>query len=148
MKVADIGAGYGYYALPAAEAVGDEGRVYAIEPDRKRAEEIFRRAEERGAKNVEVLVTGAEDLSGVSTGEVDLAMSMSSFHHFADPRKALLEMRRVVKPGGRIYLRDMKPGRVFKHGSRSDEFRAAVGEQFPGAEFEEGSGYVVAKVRL
>lgn len=148
MRVADVGAGYGYYALPAADAVGGEGMLYAVEPDRKRAEEISRRAKERGLENVRVLVTGGEDLSGIPTGEVDLAMSVSSFHHLADPRKALLEMRRVVKPGGRVYLRDMKPGRVFKHGSRGDQFRAAVSEEFPGAEFEEGPGYIVARAKL
>ena len=87
-----------------------------------------------------MLVTGGEDLSGIPTGEVDLAMSVSSFHHLADPRKALVELRRVVRPGGRVYVRDMKSGRLFKHGSRSDQFRAAVSGEFPNAEFEEGSG--------
>ncbi len=148
MKVADIGAGYGYYAIPAAEAVGGDGMVYAVEPDPKRGEEISSRAKERGLKNVRVLVTGGEDLSGIPTGEVDLAMSVSSFHHLADPRKALVELRRVVRPGGRVYVRDMKSGRLFKHGSRSDQFRAAVSGEFPNAEFEEGSGYIVAKAEL
>jgi SAM-dependent methyltransferase len=80
--------------------------------------------------------------------EVDVAISMASFHHFVDARKALHELRRVVKPGGRVYVRDIKAGRLFKHGSRSEEFRTTVSEQFPDAEFEDGSGYLVAKVRL
>jgi ubiquinone/menaquinone biosynthesis C-methylase UbiE len=102
-------------------------------------------AQERELKNVRVLVTGGEDLSGIPTGEVDLAMSVSSFHHLADPRKALVELRRVVRQGGRVYVSDMKPGRVFRHGSRSDQFRAAVSGEFPNAEFEEGLGYIVAE---
>ena len=148
MKVADIGAGYGYFAFPAAEIVGEDGIVYAVEPDPKRAEEVSRRADEGGIKNIRVLVAGAEDLAGIPAGEVDVAISMASFHHFVDARRALLELRRVVKPGGMVYVRDIKAGRLFKHGSRSEEFRAAVAEQFPGAEFEDGSGYIVAKVRL
>ena len=147
MKVADIGAGYGYFALPAAEIVGEEGMVYAVEPNPKRAEEISRRVEERGIKNIEVLITGAEELAGIPTGGVDVAISMASFHHFADPQTALLELRRIVKAGGLVYVRDIKPGRLFKHGSRSEEFRMAILKQFPEAEFEEGSGYLVAKVR-
>jgi len=147
MKVADIGAGYGYFAFPAAEIVGGEGMVYAVEPDQKRAEEMSKRAEDRGVKNVKVLVNGAEDLSGIPSGGVDVAISMASFHHFADERRALLELKRVVRPGGLVYVRDMKPGRIFKHGSRSEEFRSAISGQFPGAEFEEGSGYIVARVR-
>jgi ubiquinone/menaquinone biosynthesis C-methylase UbiE len=148
MKVADIGAGYGYFAFPAAEIVGEEGAVYAVEPDPKRAEEVSRRADERGVKNIRVIVSGAEDLAGIPSGEVDVAISMASFHHFVDARKALHELRRVVKPGGMVYVRDIKAGRLFKHGSRSEEFRTTVSEQFPDAGFEDGSGYLVAKVRL
>jgi SAM-dependent methyltransferase len=143
MKMADIGAGYGFFAFPAAEIVGEVGLVYAVEPNPKRAEEIRRRAEERGVKNLRVLVAGREEIVGMQTGAVELAISMSSFHHFADPKKALAELRRIVKPGGLVYIRDIKPGRLFKHGSKSEEFRADVRRQFPDAEFEEGSGYLV-----
>lgn len=148
MKVADIGAGYGYFAFPAAEIVGGDGMVYAVEPNPKRSEEISRRVEERGVKNIEVIVAGAEDLAGIPSGEVDAAISMSSFHHFADAQAALLELRRIVKPGGLVYVRDIKAGRLFKHGSRTKEFGAAISRQFPDAEFEEASGYLVARVRL
>ena len=148
MKVADIGAGYGYFALPAADIVGEDGVVYAVEPNPKRAGEISRRARERGVSNLRVLATGAEDLAAISAGEVDVAMSMSSFHHFADPERALFELRRVVKPGGLVYVRDIKAGRLLKHGSRSQEFRTVISQQFPDARFEEGPGYVVARVRL
>ncbi|HVB96050.1 MAG TPA: class I SAM-dependent methyltransferase [Nitrososphaerales archaeon] len=148
MKVADIGAGYGYFALPAAEMVGEEGAVYAVEPNTKRAEEISKRAEEMGVKNIKVLASGAEDLAGIPAGEVDVAISMSPFHHFADTRRVLLELRRVVKPGGLVYVRDVKAGRLFKHWSRSEEFRAVISRQFPDVGFEEGPGYIVARIRL
>jgi ubiquinone/menaquinone biosynthesis C-methylase UbiE len=148
MKVADIGAGYGYFAFPAAEMVGEEGMVYAVEPNPKRAEEISRRAEGSGVKNIKVLVAGAEDLSGMPTGEVEVAISMASFHHFADTRRALLELRRIVKPGGLVYVRDIKAGRLFKHGSHGGEFRTTISRQFPDAQFEEGSGYLVARAKV
>lgn len=44
MKVLDVGAGYGFFAIPAAEIVGGEGFVCAVEPNPKRAREIERRA--------------------------------------------------------------------------------------------------------
>jgi ubiquinone/menaquinone biosynthesis C-methylase UbiE len=148
MKVADVGAGYGYFTFPAAEMVGGDGMVYAVEPDPKRAGEISRRVEERGFKNVEVVVAGAEDISRIPSGGVDVAISMASFHHFTDPRKALSELRRIVRQGGLVYIRDMKPGRIFRHGSRSEEFRSEISGQFPGAEFEEGPRYLVARARV
>jgi len=145
MKVADIGAGYGYYAFPAAEIVGKDGMVYAVEPDPKRAEEISRRVLERGVRNVKVVQASAEEIAGISSGEVHVAISISSFHHFADVQRGLLELRRIVKPGGLVYIRDIKAGRIFKHGSSKEGFRTAVTQYFPGAEFQEGSGYLVAK---
>jgi ubiquinone/menaquinone biosynthesis C-methylase UbiE len=148
MKVADLGAGYGFFAIPAAELVGEEGIVYAVEPNPKRAREVSRRAEEDGLRNVKVLVTGAEDLHEIPEASVDLAISMSSFHHFGDTQKALAEIGRAVRPGGRVYIRDMKAGRVFKHGSESEGFRRTITKQFPSAEFEEGPGYLVARIRV
>jgi FkbM family methyltransferase len=147
MKVADIGAGYGFFAFPAAEMVGEEGVVYAVEPDPRRAGQISKTAITRGAKNVKVLNEKAEAMEGIPTGSVDIAISMSSFHHFSDKRKSLLEMRRIVKPGGLIHIRDVKAGRLFRHGSKAEEFRKSVASVFPGAVLEEGSGHLVAKAR-
>jgi ubiquinone/menaquinone biosynthesis C-methylase UbiE len=148
MSVADIGAGYGFFAFPAAEMVGEGGTVYAVEPNPRRAKEISARADEGGVKNLKVLEARAEDLSEIPAGAIDVAMSMSSFHHFADAGRALLELRRTVRPGGTIYIRDIKAGRLFKHGSESGEFRRVVSGEFPQAEYEEGSGYVVARIRV
>jgi ubiquinone/menaquinone biosynthesis C-methylase UbiE len=148
MMVADIGAGNGFFAFPAAEIVGEEGLVCAVEPDPKRAEGIASRAAERGVKNPRVLVDGAEEIAGMQTGFVDFAISISSFHHFADARRALAELRGVVRPGGLIYIRDIKAGRLLRHGSEEGEFRRVTSQQFPDAEFEEGPGYIVARIRL
>lgn len=148
MKVADLGAGYGFFAFPAAQMVGDDGIVYAVEPNRKRAEDISQRAGRRGTKNIVVVVSGAENLSALPSGEIDLAMSISSFHHFAQPEKALDEMGRVVKQGGRAYIRDITAGRIFKHGSDPAGFRTVISKQFPRATFEEGKGYVLARIEV
>lgn len=148
MQVADVGAGYGFFAIPAAEMVGEDGLVYAVEPDERRAGELAKRAREDGLKNVRVLVTGGEDLHEIPDSALDLVISVSSFHHFADPIKALEEMKRTVRPGGAVYIRDKKTGRVFKHGSEGEGFRRTISGLFPGAEFQEGKGYLVARIRV
>jgi ubiquinone/menaquinone biosynthesis C-methylase UbiE len=147
-RVVDVGAGYGFFSFPAARVVGDEGFVYAVEPNHGRAAEISREARKEGVKNLRVVETGAEDLSAIATAEVDVVMSMSSLHHFNDAKKGLVEMKRVVKQGGIVYIRDIKSGKVFKHGSRSGEFRRVISETFPNAQFEEGSHYMIARIRL
>ena len=128
--------------------MGAEGQVCAVEPNPKRAEEIARRAAERGVKNLRVSVARAEEMGEIQTGAVELAFSMSSFHHFADPQKALVELGRIVRPGGLIYVRDIKAGKIFKHGRKGEKFRGDILQQFPNAEFEEGSRYVVAQIRV
>ncbi len=148
MTVADVGAGYGFFAFPAAAIVGAGGLVYAVEPDPKRAGEMEERARANGTHNLVVLVRNAEDVPEIGKGSVDVAISMSSFHHFADSGKALAELRRIVKPGGLVYIWDVKAGRVFKHGSELGEFRAAVCRWFPNAEIEEGRGRLVARIPM
>ena len=148
MKVADVGAGFGYFSFPTAEIVGEEGLVYAVEPDARRAREISKKADERGVKNIRVLVTGAEDLGAIAAGELDMAMSFSSFHHFVSQEKGLREMRRVVRPGGLVYIRDMERGRILKHGSAPAEFRRLLLGEFPDAGIADADGSIVAKVKV
>jgi FkbM family methyltransferase len=52
--VADIGSNIGYYALQEARLVGDQGKVYAIEPAPENAELLRRNVELNGYQNVEI----------------------------------------------------------------------------------------------
>ncbi len=55
MVLADLGAGKGRYSYLAADLVGAKGRVYAVEPDPKRAAIIRTRASKGGLNNIEVV---------------------------------------------------------------------------------------------
>jgi len=54
-KVADIGAGGGYFAQRFAEAVDKAGRVYAVDTDLEKLEFIKQSAHEKGLGNLEVV---------------------------------------------------------------------------------------------
>jgi ubiquinone/menaquinone biosynthesis C-methylase UbiE len=145
MRVADVGAGYGYFALPAAAIVGAQGEVLAVEPDPRRADDLAKSAASGGVSNLRVIQSKAEEMAQIPTGTVDLALVMSSFHHMSDGAAALREIRRILKPGGEVYMRELKAGKVFKHGSRREGFERVVGAEFPGARFEETRGFLIAR---
>lgn len=48
-------------------------------------------------------------------GKFDFVMSTEAFHHFPDPKKAVCEMARVAKPGGKVYIADINFGSSLIH---------------------------------
>ena len=123
IRVADLGAGEGYFTIPSAIVVGRYGFVYSIEPERSRSDRIRARAAKEGLVNVRVLTSKAENLSEIPSGDVDLVFSAFSIHHFEDRDAALREIRRVLRDGGAFYLWDQVPGRVFRWGTRPQDLQ-------------------------
>lgn len=121
MTVVDIGSGIGYFTVPAALVAGEKGLVYAVEPDPARSSKVEGRVRREGLGNVRVITSGAECMSDVPSGSVDLAFSAFTMHHFEDRGSALREVKRILKDGGKFYLWDRIPGRVVKHGTKPDQ---------------------------
>src|ERR687897_2844679 len=53
-------------------------------------------------------------------GSFDLVVSTFSMHHWADPAAGLAEIDRVLRPGGRAFVWDFRPGAVPLHGCLPD----------------------------
>lgn len=117
----DLGAGKGLYSVLAASIVGPAGAVYAVEPDGSRAAVIARRVAEEKVANVKVLTTGAEDLGEIPSSTIDIAFALNSIHHFRDKVAAFAEVNRVLKAGGRFYVRDLVKSWMTRHGTAKEE---------------------------
>lgn len=63
----DVGANWGYFTLAAAHAVGDAGRVIALEPDPRMHAELAGNVARNGIRNVAVLAVAAFDRAGEAT---------------------------------------------------------------------------------
>jgi predicted RNA methylase len=79
MRVADLGAGTGVFAVPIAKAVGDDGKVYAIDVDSGLLAIVDAKAKEEGFANVETVVAGATDPR--LPEPVDLIFLCDTLHH-------------------------------------------------------------------
>ena len=107
-SILDVGCGTGTLAIAAKHRVGPTGAVHGVDA----SPEMLARAEKKAKKTgVEVLFrnTLAEALP-FADAQFDAVLSTVMFHHL--PRKARLqcacEMRRVLKPGGRVLVVDFE----------------------------------------
>jgi ubiquinone/menaquinone biosynthesis C-methylase UbiE len=99
--VVDVGAGTGYFAMPATELVGPGGRVIAVDASREMADELGRRTAASGLANLEI-VCSEEYAFGVASNTADLVLLATVLHEVDDKPRFLAEAKRVLKPGGRI----------------------------------------------
>ena len=77
-RVADIGAGQGYFTFRLADAVGPQGTVYAVEVEAELVEQLREFRDQQGLENVEVIFGGYEDPL-LPDGQVDLAITSKTW---------------------------------------------------------------------
>ncbi len=113
MTVADIGAGTGLFTIPMASAVGQAGRVYAVDIAPRFIAAIRERAAREGLTNVVGVVNTPHDVM-LPDERIDLALICDTYHHFEYPRSTMRSLYRAMKPGGEVIVIDYRrePGRV------------------------------------
>ena len=108
-RVADIGAGGGYFTFRLAEAVGREGLVYAVDVDADMTRHLERRARATGRENIRVLLVEGPD-PGLPDGSLDLIFLSNTFHHLPDRVPYFRRLARALAPEGRIAILEYRPG--------------------------------------
>jgi ArsR family transcriptional regulator len=102
--VADLGCGDGYLALEAARFAR---RVIAVDRSREVLDRARALAARRAIENVEWR-RGELEAVPIENESVDLVLFSQALHHAADPAKALAEAARVLVPGGRLLVLDLR----------------------------------------
>ena len=101
--VADLGAGSGYYTRRLARAVGDTGRVYAVDIQQGMLD-LLQAALARDRITNVVPVLGGVDDPRLPADSLDLILMVDVYHEFAQPQTMLQRMKTALKPGGRLVL--------------------------------------------
>jgi arsenite methyltransferase len=112
-KVADIGAGGGYFALRFAKMVGKQGQVYAVDTDSGKIEFIKKSAAKGATDNVQTIVVTAGDLT--LPEKVDLIFLRNVYHHLKDRVHYFSMLKSSLKLDGRIAIIEHKGGSIFEH---------------------------------
>ncbi|MFG3224574.1 methyltransferase domain-containing protein [Kitasatospora sp. NPDC048194] len=103
-RALDVGAGTGSETVVLAEAVGPEGTATGLEPHPGLRAVAERRAAEAGSRAV--FLDGDALALPLPDAEVDAVWCERVLQHLTEPDRAVAEIARVLRPGGRVALLD------------------------------------------
>jgi predicted methyltransferase len=126
-RVADLGAGGGYFTFRLADAVGPEGVVYAVDVDPGMVGWVRDRAAREERRNVEAILAAPDD-PRLPPGGVDLVFTSNTYHHIADRTAYFARVRDVLRPGGRLAVIEYRHDaswltRFFGHATTEETIR-------------------------
>jgi SAM-dependent methyltransferase len=104
LDVADVGCGEGYLTLEAARWAR---HVVAID----RSTDVLARGRELAARRRRTNITwkkGTLEKLPLADASVDVVLLSQALHHAGDPARALAEAARVLRPGGRVLILDLR----------------------------------------
>ena len=104
MIIADLGAGEGTVSQLLAQRAE---RVLAVDNSEKMVEYGARLAADHGLQNLEYRLGDIEAIP-ITDASVDLALFSQALHHAIEPARALREAYRIVRPGGRVLILDLR----------------------------------------
>ncbi len=105
MAVADIGAGSGYFLIPAARIVGKDAAAYAVDASKEMLAVIGKR---NPPSNVVPVHTRDGYSFKMDSGSVDFVVA-SAILHENEPVRFLKEIRRIMKPNATLLIIDWRP---------------------------------------
>jgi len=101
---ADLGCGPGYFTVPMAKRVGQNGKVYAVDSDAKSIQKLREKTGAGLQGVVEARTASAAHVDMVPDRSVDFVLANGLLCCMSDHEGAIAEIKRILKPTGIAYL--------------------------------------------
>jgi ubiquinone/menaquinone biosynthesis C-methylase UbiE len=126
-KVLEVGCGPGFFTVPAAKIVGEEGSVLALDVNPLAVEHVQRKIETEGVTNAEVTLANAAQ-TNLPDQSFDLAFVFGFARPIGSMEAVWAELHRLMRPAGTLSVegRLRPPDRLFqsvKRQERISQFR-------------------------
>jgi ubiquinone/menaquinone biosynthesis C-methylase UbiE len=108
MKVADMGAGVGFYAFLISGLVGPSGKVYAFDVVKELLSKLKNEALSKNLNNIEVIWSDLDEVNGTTLqdGAVDRVVITNTLFQMEKKDIFIQEAYRILKPHGKMMLVD------------------------------------------
>lgn len=117
-SVADVGAGDGEWAEVLMMHLGPAGRLFVTEVEQDLVDELRETLagdpETPGGVRVEA-VLGDQERTGLPANCCDAVLLRMVYHHFEDPATMRADLRRALRPNGRLLVIDIEPQEDWRH---------------------------------
>jgi SAM-dependent methyltransferase len=106
-RILEIGPGLGQHAVDVAGYVGPKGRVDVLDVQQEMLDATAARAKRRGVGNVVAALATASGRLPYEDDSFDAAYVVTVLGEIPDHQQTLVELRRVLKPGGRLVVGEL-----------------------------------------
>jgi SAM-dependent methyltransferase len=106
-RIADVGAGTGFFTLLMAEQVGPDGWAFAVEISPRLAEHMTGLFDRKSVSNVTTVMC-RDDSVCLPPESIDLAFICDVYHHFEYPDRTMRSIHRALSADGRVVLIDFE----------------------------------------
>ncbi len=100
-RVADLGAGAGYFTLRLARAVGPSGKIYGVDVSREMLDYLEKQASAQHLTNIQPVLAEPHDPK-LAPASVDMIFICDTLHHISDRAMYFPLLMRALKPGGQL----------------------------------------------
>jgi SAM-dependent methyltransferase len=129
-RIADVGAGTGYFTWRLARDAGPTGKVIAVDIQQRMLDLTAETVRQHGLGNVDY-VLGRDTDPRLPAGSLDLVFIAHSYHEFSQPETIMDKIRRSLKPHGRLVVVEYAKERKLapaspRHKMSFDEIREEI----------------------